>query len=143
MPQGLKGAPSTYARFGDLVFGHHNIGGHHLPSIMGFLPHLLTSMFIFVNDHNFTSETFEEHFHFLHHHYFLRVAWAPIPLSGSKTFLFDDHATSVGFEIEAGKIRPSGRHRTSSSSGKSNSRNSPQGHGKKSEACYTSCVYHH
>lgn len=111
MPQGLKGAPSTYARFGDLVFGHHNIDGHHFPSIMGFLPHLLTSMFIFVDDHNFTSETFEEHFHFLHHHYFPRVAWAPIPLSGSKTFLFDDHATSVGFEICAGKIRPSGRHR--------------------------------
>ncbi|KDN60782.1 hypothetical protein CSUB01_05974 [Colletotrichum sublineola] len=112
MPQGLKGAPSTYARFGDLVFGHHVISGKKIPSVMGYLPHLKTSLFIFVDDHNMMSETFEDHFHFLAHHYFPRVAWAPIGLSGSKTFLFDDHANSVGFEIREGRVRPSLKHRT-------------------------------
>ncbi|KDN65206.1 hypothetical protein CSUB01_12580, partial [Colletotrichum sublineola] len=112
MLQGLKGAPSTYARFGDLVFGHHVISGKKIPSVMGYLPHLKTSLFIFVDDHNVTSETFEDHFHFLEHHYFPRVAWAPIGLSGSKTFLFDDHANSVGFEIREGRVRPSLKHRT-------------------------------
>ncbi|KAH9231147.1 hypothetical protein K456DRAFT_1726842 [Colletotrichum gloeosporioides 23] len=111
MAQGLKGAPSTYARFGDLVFGHHDFEDRHVPSIMGYSPHIKTALFIYVDDHNVTSETFDDHFHYLANHYFPRIAWAPILLAPTKTILFADRLSTIRFEISGGKIRSSIKHR--------------------------------
>ena len=111
MAQGLTGSPRTYARFGDLVFGHLSLPDVELNSILGYVEELKTSLFIYVDDHNMASETFTEHFNFLHQHYFPRIAWAPIGLSAAKTKLFMSEITSVGFTLSSGNVRPALKHR--------------------------------
>jgi hypothetical protein len=111
-PMGLKGSPATYARFGDLVFGHLFFDdGSELPSLQGYLKELATTFFLYVDDHNTASETFEDHFDFLWKYYFPRIAWAPISLNGKKTSLFMSSMESLGFTVDENGIRPAQKHR--------------------------------
>ncbi|KAF5012459.1 hypothetical protein FDECE_1511 [Fusarium decemcellulare] len=112
MPQGLTGSPTTYARFGDMVFGHLFFEDEsELPSMLGYMDELSTTFFIYVDDHNIASETFEDHFEFLWKCYFPRIAWAPICLSGKKTTFFVSEVESLGFSLGSEGIRPAAKHR--------------------------------
>ncbi|KAF9786538.1 hypothetical protein IL306_014730 [Fusarium sp. DS 682] len=109
---GLKGSPATYARFGDLVFGHLFFeDGSELQSLQGYLKELATMLFLYVDDHNTASETFKDHFEFLWKYYFPRIAWAPISLNGKKTNLFMSSMESLGFTVDEKGIRPAQKHR--------------------------------
>ncbi|KAL1879139.1 hypothetical protein VTK73DRAFT_7258 [Phialemonium thermophilum] len=123
MPQGLKCAMQTYARFGDIVFGHlpalsiigegnnDEIHKTEFPSILGYNPRTRDSMIIYVDDHCVAHETFEDHLSFLHSQYFPRVAFGPVALSADKTHVFRDSLETIGFQLSDGRIRPSTRHR--------------------------------
>ncbi len=112
MGQGLKGAPFTYAQFGDIVFGPlppNSNGVPRMPTEIGqFDDHAFQ---IFVDDHAASATDFDSMFTFLHERYFPRVAFGPIYLSGHKTSIFGSNLELLGFQGNAEGLRPSLKHR--------------------------------
>ena len=112
MGQGLKGAPHTYAQFGDLVFGplpKNSEGIERMPTLIGrFDNHAFQ---IFMDDHSAAATDFESMFAFLHEQYFPRVAFGPVYLSGPKTKIFAEDLELLGFQGNAEGLRPSLKHR--------------------------------
>ena len=112
MGQGLKGAPHTYAQFGDLVFGplpKNTQGAKRMPSIIGRFKDYAFQ--IFMDDHSAAAKDFESMYNFLHEEYFPRVAFGPIYLSGPKTHVFAENLELLGFHGNAEGLRPSLKHR--------------------------------
>lgn len=115
MPQGMAGSPHSYCALGDVTYGEWPaVGGFEgpaLPSLIGHHPEWRTSFNLFVDDHAASGKTFDDLFDFLHHHYFPRTKFGRINLSPSKTVLFASCITALGFELAAGTLRPSEKHR--------------------------------
>jgi len=113
MGQGLKGAAATYTQFGDLVFGPlpktEEVPA--MPSLIGEQSNGQEAFSLFMDDHCGSATSFDSMFTFLHEKYFPRVAFGPVYLSGSKTFVFTDSLEMVGFTGGAGGLRPSIKHR--------------------------------
>ena len=97
MAQGLTGAPYTYYVFTDMTFSF-------LPSTQSTaaMPSMIrdnreTAFSPFVNDHNGAAVDFNSMAKLLHEQYFLRVAWAPIFLTGRKSSFFMPDLSFIGF----------------------------------------------
>jgi hypothetical protein len=113
MEQGLKGAAATYTQFGDLVFEPLPKTDEvpAMPSLIGEQSNGQKAFSLFMNDHCESATSFDFMFIFLHEKYFPRVAFGPVYLSGSKTFVFSDSLKMVGFTDGAGGLRPFIKHR--------------------------------
>lgn len=110
MGQGLKGAPHTYSQFTDLVFGPLPASSISpaLPSIIGNQEN--SGFSPFMDDHLGGFTDFNAQFDFLHQHYFPRIAFGPVYLSGSKTFAFMENLELIGFTGSSEGLRPSVKH---------------------------------
>ena len=53
------------------------------------------------------ADTFEALLHFLHHHYFPRLAWSRLTLNPAKSFFFTEDLSILGFTRTRNGIRPS------------------------------------
>lgn len=115
IPQGIAGASHSYCALGDVTYEEWPTVGNFeepsLPSLIRHHPEWRTSFNLFMNDHTASEKTFNNLFDFLHHHYFPRMRFKGINLSPSKTILFTNCITILGFELAAGTLRLSAKHR--------------------------------
>ena len=97
MGQGLKGSASTFCQYTDIAFGDlpETITHNAMPTLIGH--HGKFAFMPFVDDQNMASVDFDSMLEFLHEHYFPRVIWAPLFLSGKKSFFFMDNLDFIGF----------------------------------------------
>ena len=111
MGQGLKGAPFTYSQFSDLVFGPlppNDAGIPRAKTVFG--DHGQHAFDVFMDDHAAAGTDYESLFKFLHEIYFPRCVFGPVYLAPSKTYMFSDSITLLGFHGSQAGLRPARKH---------------------------------
>ncbi|KFY31815.1 hypothetical protein V493_00778 [Pseudogymnoascus sp. VKM F-4281 (FW-2241)] len=105
MGQGLTGSPSTYSRLKDLMTGAIP-GPDPEPALADAMPSH-SAFAHFVDDDGGGADTLENLVHFLHHHYFPRLAWARLKLNPDKAKFRSANVRILGHARTTNGLRPS------------------------------------
>lgn len=106
MGQGLAGAPRTYSKLKDIVFGviPAKRGENSEPPLSEVDPDVTCEYYM--DDDLGGATTVDKLIWFLHNHYFPRVAWAKLTLSPSKCRFFSEEIKVLGFQKTWEGVRP-------------------------------------